>query len=118
MRRWRLRRLRVLLDEHLPVRLAREFGDHDASTVRREGWLGVRNGALLTVAAEAGFEALVTNDRSIEFQQDVSKSGIGVLILDAPSNRLDDLVTLMPAILEELLEVRPGEVRHLAGQLD
>jgi hypothetical protein len=105
--------LRVLLDEHLPVRLAREFGEHDVSTVRREGWLGVKNGALLGMAAEAGFEVLVTNDRSIEFQQDPSKTRLGVVVLDAPSNRLDEFVGLVPQILVAIAAVRPGEVRHL-----
>lgn len=39
--------MRVLLDEHLPLRLAGVLADHEAYTVRAEGWSGTNNGALL-----------------------------------------------------------------------
>jgi hypothetical protein len=52
--------MRVLLDEQLPRHLAREIGGHDVSTVQQQGWAGLKNGELLRVAADAGFEVLVT----------------------------------------------------------
>lgn len=61
--------MRVLLDEHLPLDLAAELVGHEVSTVRDEGWTGMKNGELLATAAAAGFEVLVTNDRGIEHQQ-------------------------------------------------
>ncbi len=47
--------MHVLLDEQLPRQLAREIGGHDVSTVQQRGWAGLQNGALIRVAAEAGF---------------------------------------------------------------
>jgi hypothetical protein len=59
----------VLLDEQLPHQLAREINGHQVSTVKQRGWAGLKNGELLRVAADAGFEVLVTADRNLQFQQ-------------------------------------------------
>ena len=56
----------VLLDEQLPRHLAREIGGHNVSTVQQRGWAGLKNGELLRVAADAGFEVLVTADRNLQ----------------------------------------------------
>ena len=55
----------VLLDEQLPRHLAREIDGHNVSTVQQRGWAGLKNGELLRVAADAGFEVLVTADRNL-----------------------------------------------------
>jgi Domain of unknown function (DUF5615) len=59
----------VLLDEQLPRHLAREIGGHDVSTVQQRGWAGLKNGELLRIAADAGFEVFVTADRNLQFQK-------------------------------------------------
>ena len=69
--------MRVLLDEQLPRQLAREIGGHDVSTVQQWGWAVSKNGELLRVAADAGFEVLVTADRKLQFQQNLSQSRLG-----------------------------------------
>lgn len=84
--------MRVLLDEHLPVDLSAEFTGHDVSTVRAQGWEGLSNGELLAKAGEAGFEVLVTNDKSLEHQQNLKRVQLGIVVLDAPSNTLHDLL--------------------------
>jgi hypothetical protein len=83
--------VRVLLDEHLPVGFAAEIEGHEVATVRSEGWMGLGNGSLPEAAASAGFEVFVTNDGSIEHQQNLAKLGLGIVVLDAPSNKLSDL---------------------------
>jgi predicted nuclease of predicted toxin-antitoxin system len=73
--------LRILVDQCLPRQLAAELPGHEASTVRAQRWLGLRNGVLLRAALDAGFEVFITNDSSIEFQQNVKKIGIGVIAI-------------------------------------
>ena len=90
--------MRVLLDEQLPRHLAREIGGHDVSMVQR-GWAGLKNGELLRVAADAGFEVFVTADRNLQFQQNLSQSRLGIILLVASSNALEDLLPLMPSLL-------------------
>lgn len=105
--------MRVLLDEHLPVDLAAEFTGHDVSTVRAQGWAGLSNGELLARAGEAGFEVLVTNDKSLEHQQNLKGVQLGIVVLDAPSNTLQDLLPRVPGGLEAIGAGSPGQVRHV-----
>lgn len=107
--------MRVLLDEHLPLDLAKALKGFDASTVQAEGWLGLKNGELLAVAGEAGFSVLLTNDRSIEHQQNLSKVGLGVVVIGAPSNKLRDLLPMIEGIRETIARSVAGEVQHVVG---
>lgn len=107
--------MRVLLDEHLPLDLAKALEEFDASTVQAEGWLGLKNGELLAVAGEAGFNVLLTNDRSIEHQQNLLEFGLGVVVIGAASNRLRDLLPMIEAIRETIGRSVAGEVQHVAG---
>jgi predicted nuclease of predicted toxin-antitoxin system len=101
--------MRVLLDEQLPRHLAREIGGHDVSTVQR-GWAGLKNGELLRVAADAGFEVLVTADRNLQFQQNLSQSRLGIILLVASSNALEDLLPLVPSLLAAIPKSRPAQL--------
>jgi hypothetical protein len=102
-----------LLDEQLPRQLAREFPGHEVSTVQQQGWAGLGNGELLRRAAAAGFDVFVTADQNLEFQQNLAQSPLYVLVLIAPSNALEDLLPLVPALLLALRDSRPGEVRRV-----
>jgi hypothetical protein len=79
--------VRVLLDESVPRQLAARLVGHDVSTVQREGWSGTKNGALLRRAAEV-FDAFVTGDRKLEYQQTYSSLDIGIVVILAPDNRV------------------------------
>jgi hypothetical protein len=109
--------LRALLDEQVPVELAglvQEAGPlHVVRTVADEGWKGLQNGALLQRMREAGFAALVTVDRRMEYQQNIPRSGIGVVVLHAHRARIQELAPLAPAIAEALNTLEPGTVVHL-----
>lgn len=102
--------MRVLLDEQLPRQLARELLGHQVHTVQQQGWAGLWNGELLRQAAGTGFEAFLTADQNIEFQQNLTGSPLRVIVLAAPSNALEDLLPLVPAVLAAIRETTPGEL--------
>jgi predicted nuclease of predicted toxin-antitoxin system len=102
--------MRVLLDEQLPRHLAREIGGHGVSTVQQRGWAGLKNGELLRLAADAGFDVLVTADRNLQFQQNLSQSRIGIILLIAPSNALEDLLPLVPSLVAAIPKSRSGQL--------
>jgi len=102
--------VRVLLDEQLPRQLARELTGHQVRTVQQQGWAGRKNGELLRRAAEEGYEAFITADQNIDFQQNLARSSLFVLILVAPSNALEDLLPLVPSILAELPNAQAGTI--------
>ena len=105
--------MRVLLDENLNWRLIRYFdADCHVTTVDRQGWKGKRNGELLEQAAET-FDVLVTMDKSIEYQQNISKYAIGVILISAKSNKLQDIQPAMLEVNQVLRDVQPGQVIHV-----
>ena len=106
--------MRVLLDEQLPLDLAAALRGHSVDTVARRGWTGITNGELLR-RMEGEYDALVTMDRGIEFQQNLTTAAISVLLVRAPSNRMAHLQPLVPAILEALPALKPGQLHRIGG---
>ena len=106
--------MRILLDEQLPRRLARQLAGHEVRTVQQQSWAGLGNGELLRRAAADGFEVFVTADQNLQFQQNLEQSSLCVLVVVAPSNALEDLPPLVPALLEAVrVSPQPGEVRRV-----
>ena len=106
--------MRLLLDECVPKRLKRELPGHDARTVQDLGWAGITNGALLRLA-DGQFDALLTVDQGIEYQQNLSGLSISVVVMMAPSNDVDDLRPLLPGVEDALAKLRPGEIIRVGG---
>jgi hypothetical protein len=106
--------VRVLVDNCVPRRLARHIDRHDVSTVFEMGWADLKNGALLD-AMTGRFDALITVDTSMRFQQRLHDRSFALVLLRAQSNRLTDLLPLIPALLEALDDIRPGEIREVTS---
>jgi len=105
--------VRVLIDESPPRQLARELSPIDVATVTSQGWSGLTNGKLLAEARSAGFSALVTADRNLEFQQNIAQAGIGLIVTVARSNRMSDLRPLIPGIRDAVSRIQAGQVIHV-----
>lgn len=104
---------RVLLDENLPRKLKWAL-EADALTVPERGWGGIKNGQLLRLAA-AEFDVLLTMDRGIVHQQNLTGLDICLVVLAAVSNDLDDLLPLAPSINAALRDAKPGTVLRVTG---
>jgi hypothetical protein len=105
--------MRILIDESLPKRLAAEFEGLNVSTVRREGWNGLRNGVLLRAAVEAGFDVVITADRALRYQKNLEAIGISVLVLSRVRNRFREVRMLVPQIRSILPLLRPGDAYEI-----
>ena len=102
--------MRVLLDECLPGRkLKRALGDHAVRTVAEMEWRGVKNGALLALA-EPEFDAFVTVDGSLPYQQHTVGVDLLIVVVRARSNRVEHLLPLIPAVTAALARGGPREV--------
>jgi predicted nuclease of predicted toxin-antitoxin system len=101
--------MRLLLDECVPKRLARLLAPHEVQTVQQAGWNGLKNGNLLSRAAES-FEIFVTVDQGIRYQQNLRNHDICVVALAARTNDIRDLEPLVPRLLEAIKSARPGKV--------
>lgn len=100
--------LRVLLDENLPVKLKYRLVSEELfiSTVRDQNWLGKKNGELLHLMQSESFTVLISNDKHLIYQQNTSKSPIIILKINALSNRYEDLLSFVPAIKDELMNIK------------
>ena len=106
--------MRLLLDESLPRRLRTHFASHDVSTVGDMGWLGVKNGELLRLAG-LNFDAFITPDRNLRYQQNLSTVPVSVVVVVAPSNELAALLPLVPAIERVLDSLQPRGLIEVGG---
>ena len=71
------------------------------------GWAGLTNGELLKKAQD-GFDVFLTNDRNLSTQQNLTKYDIAVLVLCPPSNRLDDLKTVLRKAIKKADTLKAG----------
>ena len=78
------------------------------------GWAGMKNGELLE-AAEEEFDALVTTDRGVPYQQNLSRFDLAVVVLEAKTNSYEDLASLMDRTNAALGGVIPGEATRICA---
>jgi predicted nuclease of predicted toxin-antitoxin system len=102
--------VKVLLDECIDWRLARDIAGHDVRTVRQMGWTGVRNGELLALAA-GQFDVFVTLDSHLPDQQRTDRIQMAIIILRPKTSRLSDVRPLTPSLLAALAQISPGIIK-------
>ncbi len=106
--------MKVILDECLPRRLIRDLHPHPATTVPREGWAGVKNGALLKLIIPA-FDIFITLDSNLVHQQNLGEIDLCIITLHAMNSRYETLQPLVPEILKAISNAEPGAVVHLGN---
>jgi predicted nuclease of predicted toxin-antitoxin system len=105
--------MKLLLDENLPHQLRKEIPGHECFTVAFMGWGGFENGALLAVAASAGFDAFLTKDANLQYEQNLVDLPVSVVVLRARSNDIEDLRPLIPDLLNALGSLLPRKITHV-----
>jgi hypothetical protein len=101
--------MKVVLDECLPRRLRLELSGYDVRTVQEMGWSGISNGRLLSLAGQQ-FDVFLTVDRKLAFQQNLDALPMAVIVLRAPTSKIEDLRPLMPNLLAALAVIKRGEL--------
>lgn len=92
-----------------------DFTGHEVFTVTEMKWSGIRNGELLTLAINAGFAVFVTADQNLKYQQNLRNYRIGIVVLIARSNKIDDLQVLVPEALEAIRSITPGKFINIGA---
>lgn len=95
----------------MPADLVAELTAHDVRTVGQMRWKGINNGELLMLAARQ-FDVPISMDKNMPVEQDLSRYAIGLVLVRAPSNRIESLRPLVPAIERALSAVRPGTMQR------
>jgi len=94
--------MKLLLDENLPKRLKTDFPEHEVFTVREQGWNEIKNGRLMQLMIDNGFDALLTFDKNLQHQQNFQKYLLTVFVLSATNNTYA-ILTKLSAKVEECL---------------
>lgn len=117
--------MKLLLDNCLDWRVRRILTGHDVTHAKELGWERLGNGKLLAAAAEAGFDAMLTIDKKIRFEQHLVALPVTVFEIDSPDSRLPEIQRLAPFIFAALAEVpryrfisvdRDGQIERLAAR--
>jgi predicted nuclease of predicted toxin-antitoxin system len=101
--------MRILLDENLPRKMAGHLAGHECRSVAESGWSGKKNGELLALA-DPLFDVLLTLDKSLPYQQSLQSGRIAVLIVRARSNRIQDLLPIVPLCRATHDTIQPRQV--------
>ena len=102
--------MRVLIDECAPSALVHTLtrSKHHCRTVQQMGWSGKKNGDLLALA-ENEFDALITVDTNLRYQQNLTGRKIAIVLLRATSNRLAHLKFHFDACEQALRTIKAGD---------
>ena len=102
--------MKILLDECVPQRLLNHFPGLECQSAQYAGFAGLENGDLLRAAEAAKFDVLLTVDRGFEYEQNLGRRQIAILILSTRSIRLEDLLPHVPNALVALQSIQPGQI--------
>ncbi len=102
--------MRVLIDECIPWKISKHLVGHQCEGVIKAGFSGKKNGALLSLAENSGFDVLLTVDQGIPYQQRIEGRTLSLIVVRATSNKIEVLLPRIPAVLAALTSIRPGQV--------
>ena len=95
------------------VRYAAKLAGHDVQTVQELGRAGKRNGELIDLVRTADFDAFVTTDQRLEYQQNIAAARIPLIVVVSQRNTLQGLLPLVPKLRLSLRRIRPGQIIHI-----
>ena len=75
---------RILFDQGTPLPLRQFLQGHKVSTTGQKGWNRLQNSELLNAAEAAGFDVLITTDKNLRYQQNLSGRRLAVVVLSTP----------------------------------
>ena len=101
--------MKVFVDECVTYLLMPHFTRHDFTHIFDTPWQGMKNGALLRLV-ESKYDVFMTTDRHIPHQQNLRKLNLAVIILRGVSNKIDDLLPLVPKTLDALDHIDTGDL--------
>ena len=108
--------MRVLFDNGTPRGVASVLSDHIVEEARSRGWDTLRNGELLDAAEAAGFDVLLTTDRNIRYQQNLTGRRIAIVVLSKGRWRM--IRNRLPAIAAAVAAATPGSFAEVDVPVD
>ena len=103
--------MKILFDQGTPAPLRHTLTGHSVATAFEQGWSNLQNGDLIRVAEADGFEALITTDQNLKYQQNLRGRKLAILVLPTTSwPKIQKQVEKVSAAVNSL---KPGDYREL-----
>jgi len=94
--------MKILLDECVTKRLKPCLLEFEVFTVSEMNWNGVKNGDLMALCIDNGFDLLLTIDKNLMHQQNLSKYKLTIAVLNSPTSKIEELILFMPSSKEQV----------------
>lgn len=102
--------MKILFDHGTPAPLRRQLVDHEISTAYEMGWAKLNNGDLLA-AAEKSFDAFITTDQNLRYQQNLTGRRLAILIL--PTTSWPEIQKHAGKVIDAVNAIKPGDFIEL-----
>ncbi len=106
----------VLFDQGTPVPLRNHLSGHQVSTAYELGWGSLKNGELLQQAESGGFDVLVTTDKNLKYQQNLSGRRIAIVVLSTTS--WPRIQKMLSSIVEVIRNIKPSSYVEVSVPYD
>jgi predicted nuclease of predicted toxin-antitoxin system len=100
--------MKVLLDQNVNSRFAGLLPGHEVVHAHKMGWAGLTNGDLISSAEASGFDARITADKNLQYQQNLDGRKISILILNSRFLTWPHISPLGPKVSSVLNDLTPG----------
>jgi hypothetical protein len=90
--------MKILLDECVTKKFKPSLQDFDVFTVTEQGWSGIKNGKLMGLCCDNGFDILLTIDKNLMHQQNLEKFNLTVVVLNTFTSKIEELIQFIPAL--------------------
>ena len=94
--------MKILLDECVTKHIKPYLSDYEIYTVREMEWSGIKNGKLMQLCVEHSSDILLTIDKNLQYQQNLDRYPIVIVVLNSFTSKVDDLVVLLPSFRVQL----------------
>jgi hypothetical protein len=102
--------MKILLDECVTKKLKAYLKEFEVFTVTELGWGGIKNGKLLTLCVENNFDVFLTIDKNLNYQQNISKYKISVVVINSITSKIEELSQFTPSFKAQILKFEPYNV--------
>jgi hypothetical protein len=96
----------ILFDQGTPLGIRDSLHNHTVKTAHEQGWSVLLNGELLRVAEQAGFDVLLTTDKNLLYQQNLSERKIAIVVLGR--SRWSLIRPVLDQVARAINEAKPG----------
>ena len=100
--------MKILLDECVSRKVKNILTEFEVYTVAEMGFSGLKNGKLLTQAEKNGFDIVLTIDKNIDSQQNISKYALSLVILNVLKSNVRYFEALIPEFKSQIHSFQKG----------